>query len=136
MPEKYYQDKVYPFQDEVLRLVQDLDVDFYLTGGTALSRCYLKHRYSNDLDFFVNDHPGFKHQCKSIISSFKESGWKCEITTTAPDTFVRVMFEKEQVLLKIDFINDVPFHYGVLRALKSIIVLITGEIFCPTKYMP
>ena len=52
MQEKYYQDKIYPFQDEVLRAIQDLDVDFYLTGGTVLSRCYLKHRYSDDLDFF------------------------------------------------------------------------------------
>ncbi|MCD4795127.1 MAG: nucleotidyl transferase AbiEii/AbiGii toxin family protein [Bacteroidales bacterium] len=27
---------------------------FYLTGGTALVRFYLNHRYSEDLDFFVN----------------------------------------------------------------------------------
>ena len=26
--------------------------DFYLTGGTALAAFYLKHRYSEDLDFF------------------------------------------------------------------------------------
>lgn len=25
---------------------------FYLTGGTALSEFYLKHRFSEDLDFF------------------------------------------------------------------------------------
>ena len=25
---------------------------FYFTGGTALSECYLQHRYSEDLDFF------------------------------------------------------------------------------------
>jgi predicted nucleotidyltransferase component of viral defense system len=62
MPEKYYQNKVYPLQDEVLRGIQDLNVDFYLTGGTALSRCYLNHRYSDDLDLFVNDNPKFKDQ--------------------------------------------------------------------------
>jgi Nucleotidyl transferase AbiEii toxin, Type IV TA system len=27
---------------------------FYLTGGTALSAFYLKHRYSDDLDFFTH----------------------------------------------------------------------------------
>lgn len=27
---------------------------FYLTGGTALSAFYLKHRKSNDLDFFTD----------------------------------------------------------------------------------
>lgn len=26
--------------------------DFYLTGGTALAEFYLKHRFSEDLDFF------------------------------------------------------------------------------------
>jgi len=29
---------------------------FYLTGGTALSRGYFNHRYSDDLDLFVNNH--------------------------------------------------------------------------------
>jgi hypothetical protein len=111
MPEKYYQNKVYPLQDEVLRGIQDLNVDFYLTGGTALSRCYLNHRYSDDLDLFVNDSPKFKDQCKSIISWFKQSRLKCEITTTS-DTFVRGIIERDQIAMKIDFINDVPFHYG------------------------
>jgi len=27
---------------------------FYLTGGTAVSRAYLQHRFSDDLDLFVN----------------------------------------------------------------------------------
>lgn len=111
MQEKYYLNKIYPLQDEVLRAIQDLNVDFYLTGGTVLSRCYLKHRYSDDLDFFVNDHPEFKPQCKRVISLFKQSPWKCEVTT-ASDTFVRVMLERDRIPLKIDFVNDVSFHYG------------------------
>ncbi|MDR2095073.1 MAG: nucleotidyl transferase AbiEii/AbiGii toxin family protein [Treponema sp.] len=28
---------------------------FFLTGGTALSRAYYPHRYSDDLDFFYAD---------------------------------------------------------------------------------
>ena len=32
--------------------VKDSD-QFYLTGGTALAYFYLKHRQSNDLDFFT-----------------------------------------------------------------------------------
>lgn len=31
---------------------QDISSRFYFTGGTALSAVYLKHRYSEDLDFF------------------------------------------------------------------------------------
>jgi len=42
--------------------VEKLPVDFYLTGGTVLSRAYLNHRYSDDLDFFVNQNPNFEKQ--------------------------------------------------------------------------
>lgn len=30
---------------------------FYLSGGTALAACYLKHRFSDDLDFFTFEDP-------------------------------------------------------------------------------
>ncbi len=55
MDQRRYFDLLYPFQDEVLRVVSGLETDFYLTGGTAASRGYLNHRFSDDLDFFVND---------------------------------------------------------------------------------
>ncbi len=51
MPDKYYSHKLYPFQDEILGKIHSLHTDFYLTGGTALGRCYLEHRYSDDLAF-------------------------------------------------------------------------------------
>jgi len=43
-------------QKKILTLVSNLpDKEaFYLTGGTALSAFYLKHRKSNDLDFFTS----------------------------------------------------------------------------------
>ena len=47
----YYKDTLYPLQDKVLKLIDSLQTPFYLTGGTALSRCYFNHRYSYDLDF-------------------------------------------------------------------------------------
>ncbi|MBW7858763.1 MAG: nucleotidyl transferase AbiEii/AbiGii toxin family protein [Leptonema sp. (in: Bacteria)] len=34
-----------------MKCVSDLKLPFFLTGGTALSRFYLNHRYSDDLDF-------------------------------------------------------------------------------------
>lgn len=59
--EKYYQ-RLYKFQDQILKVIQQCDTEFYLTGGTALSRCYLDHRYSDDLDFFVNLSPTLEKQ--------------------------------------------------------------------------
>ena len=54
MQDDYYQNILYPLQDKVLETIGKLPVRFYLTAGTALSRAYLHHRYSDDLDFFVN----------------------------------------------------------------------------------
>jgi hypothetical protein len=112
MPERYYQNKAFSFQDEVLRLIQKAGSPFYLTGGTALSRCYLHHRYSDDLDLFVNADLNFKANCDKILSVLKErSGWKTEVGTVA-ETFVRLMLEKEGAFLKVDLVNDIRFHWG------------------------
>lgn len=113
MPEKYYLNKLYPFQDEILREIQSLDVDFYLSGGTALSRCFLEHRYSDDLDLFLNDHPNFKHQCEIVVTHFKKTSFQCTVSITS-NSFLRIFLNKNQLVLKIDFINDVPFHFGNL----------------------
>ena len=79
MPGNFYQNKLYPFQDNILQLIQNLNVSFYLTGGTVLSRFYFNHRYSDDLDFFVNANPEFKKECTLIVNRLKESTeWSLE----------------------------------------------------------
>jgi hypothetical protein len=57
LPAQYYNKVLYPLQNEVFPVFEGSP--FYLTGGTALSRGYYNHRYSDDLDYFVNDHPDF-----------------------------------------------------------------------------
>ncbi len=48
---------------------------FYLSGGTALTACYLQHRFSDDLDFFCFDEPdraflhSFAEKLKEIIGA-------------------------------------------------------------------
>ena len=42
MQDGYYQNSIYPFQDKILEIVDRANVDFYLTGGTALSRLEAK----------------------------------------------------------------------------------------------
>ena len=52
--------QLYKRQDKVLKKVFDNEKSIFpgaqaiLAGGTALARCYLKHRASYDLDIFVN----------------------------------------------------------------------------------
>jgi hypothetical protein len=113
MPEMYYPDTLYPFQDKILKVVESQKLDFYLTGGTALGRFYLNHRYSDDLDFFVNGHKAFKKQCSTAINALKNR-WKCDLATTS-DMFVRIFIQQEAMALKIDFVNDVPYHYGDIK---------------------
>lgn len=113
MRETFYLDKLYPFQDEVLKLVEGLNLNFYLTGGTALGRCYLKHRYSDDLDFFVNDDDHFKEECSIAINSLRNR-WECDIAATS-ETFARIFVKKERTILKIDFVNDIPSHFGEIQ---------------------
>ena len=112
MQKSYYQNILYPIQDKVLRIMEKLPVDFYLTGGTALSRAYLNHRYSDDLDFFVNQNSGFEHQVELIINSIKEEKIKIEIAATS-DSFSRVFVYQNEVILKIDFVNDIPYRTGI-----------------------
>ena len=48
----FYFEQLYPLQDLALALFQQQDTGFYLTGGTAVSRVYLHHRFSDDQ--FIN----------------------------------------------------------------------------------
>ena len=98
-----------------MEMVQEQKVDFYLTGGTALSRCYLNHRYSDDLDFFVNEAPDFKKQTERVVSAIRKAGMQIELGT-ASESFLRITVLKDEVPLKIDFVNDVIYHYGDFEA--------------------
>ncbi len=111
MPAAYYSAKLYPFMDKVLALISKADTAFYLTGGTALGRHYLHHRYSDDLDLFVNGAADFREQVKKAMEALRRGGITLE-PGTAADTFVRILAREEETPLKIDFINDVAFHYG------------------------
>ncbi len=88
------------------------ELPFYLTGGTALGRFYLNHRYSDDLDFFTNADPFFKDHIKllqtSIVKDFDTNLEKSVFS----DDFARFFITCEQLSLKIEFINDIPFRAG------------------------
>ncbi len=111
----YYQNILYPLQNKVLKVFAEVDTSFYLTGGTALSRAYLNHRYSEDLDFFVNDDSLFKKQVDLVINHLTASGYTAEIATTLK-TFTRVFIVEENCSLKVDFVNDISTRFGQINA--------------------
>jgi predicted nucleotidyltransferase component of viral defense system len=112
MSGNYYKDELYPFQDDVLAILGKVDTPFYLTGGTAFSRCYLYHRYSDDLDFFQNNSSSFDNDVNLSIELLKTHFL---IKPAIRDVgFYRIIASKPNanVQLKIEWINDVNFHSG------------------------
>ncbi len=103
-----YERTIYPLQDKVLAALNGAGTRFYLTGGTVLSRCYFHHRYSDDLDFFVNDDDRFNQYMIAVYSALKKAGIALELTIDE-SRYKRIVADQ---VLKIEFVNDVPFHLG------------------------
>jgi predicted nucleotidyltransferase component of viral defense system len=110
-----------------MNTISKCGVRFFLTGGTALSRAYYQHRYSDDLDFFVNNDDEYLIQVKEVFFKLKEDGffWDPVIDFISNKTFTsfKVRWNKSDTLLKLDFVNDVASHFGEI---------IETAIFCRT----
>ena len=101
-----YEKELYPLQNKILKEVDALRTPFYLTGGTALSRCYYDHRYSDDLDLFANDIPDFVDLAERCLSTLNP--YTSEVLSRGSFYYSIVLEDK----LKVDFVNDVSYHYG------------------------
>jgi len=116
LPSEYYEESLYPLQNGVLNIISRSDTDFFLTGGTALSRAYYNHRYSDDLDFFLNKSRTYDEQLEKILALLKEGGfvWDIQENFTRASNFatLRVGCKDSDVLLKLDFVNDLVPHFG------------------------
>jgi len=113
---KFYEEELYPLQDGILKIVRDLKLPFYLTGGTALSRYYFKHRFSDDLALFVNSDPLFSDYSKQLteylINDAAGSFRFIPERFSKSENYVQIYVERGSVILKIDLVNDVKFHFG------------------------
>jgi predicted nucleotidyltransferase component of viral defense system len=116
LPSQYYEENLYPLQDGVMNTISKCGVRFFLTGGTALSRAYYNHRYSDDLDFFVNADDDYPAQVKEIFYKLKEDGFSwndtVEFISNKNFTSFKIRWDKSEALLKLDFVNDVASHFG------------------------
>ena len=117
MQQPYYENILYPLQDRVLRKIEEVNQAFYLSGGTALSRHFLHHRYSDDLDFFVNQNLDFQNEVKKIIHHLKENQFEIEIGVQ-DHHFVRSFVVEKDIALKLEWINDVAFSFGEKKTEK------------------
>jgi len=110
----FYTTVLYPIQDKVLAGIALAETGFYLSGGTAASRGYLSHRFSDDLDLFVNDSREFRLWAGRVIQSVADKrGWTTRVLLQE-ERFVRLVVSIADVDLKVEMINDVPAHCGTL----------------------
>lgn len=136
---------------------------FYLTGGTALAEFYLKHRRSDDLDFFTSEEEliiPFSHRLEEMLKtermtvqrqrglrSFVELLVKLRQESTvihlAQDTSFRFEQPKEfprYPKLKVDSLVDIAsnkllalFGRATLRDFIDVYVLIKKGLFTPEE---
>lgn len=119
---RYYK-KLFLLQDRVLEIINNLDISFYLTGGTALSRFHLNHRYSDDLDFVSHQDPYFGDYIEKITESLKENHFEVKpygVSSTFAALHLFDLKTEEKMKLKVDFINEktVP-HFGDFHSAKG-----------------
>jgi len=102
---------LYPLQDKVLQVLNHARIPHYLTGGTALTRAYFNHRYSDDLDFFLNYDSHYTQKTKDAVSALQQSFVQVELNNIQP-FFQRIIVHEDEISLKVEFINDVGYRYG------------------------
>lgn len=89
---------------------------FYLSGGTALSAFYLKHRRSDDLDFFTLDRQALMDAGRLLEDSADRSGLTITEVKTA-DTIIQFFLKGDQhpahPLKKVDVVLDTEPHLAV-----------------------
>lgn len=112
MDRTFYFTRLYPLQDKVLAAIGNAGTGFYLSGGTAASRGYLNHRFSDDLDLFASDDDRFGLWTRQTIQVLERiDGCQLQVLDIQ-ERFARMTLKFSELSLKIEMINDVPARVG------------------------
>ena len=110
-----------PLQEQFLKtfFISSLSSDFFLTGGTALSAFYLKHRKSEDLDLFTIDQKlQFDFVNAEVLKIARSLNFKI-INQVSTGTYLQFIFHYRKENLKIDLVKDVPVQFGTIRKIQG-----------------
>lgn len=102
--------------------------DFFLAGGTALSAFYLKHRYSEDLDFFT-EVPRNMGIVPGVINGIADKlAVKVDFTRTF-ENFVECFFAGDRgETVKMDFAYDSPYRLQTKQLIKEFNVFVDNPM--------
>jgi hypothetical protein len=101
---RFYKEILYPLQDKIFTIVSIYDDKIYLTGGTALSRFFFQHRFSDDLDFFTTT-DDLKLIANDLIARLHDRGYRIN-KTNLDIYFARTFIEKDDVQIKLEFVKE------------------------------
>lgn len=118
---------LYLLQDKVLEALSGHFGAFHLTGGTALGRFYLHHRYSEDLDLFTNKNPEYIASANQIREILRNQFHASDEKVILYQDFVRVWLPGTEEL-KVEIVNDVAERWGTPLLASDIPVDTVGNI--------
>jgi len=105
---------LHALQDDALSAVGALGTGFYLTGGAAAARGYLRHRLADALELAVSDDSRFGLWCVQIVTALTgASSWKVEVLRRQP-RFVRLTLARGEWKLPVELSNQAFPHLGEL----------------------
>lgn len=93
-------------QEELLRAFAETEESdlFYLTGGTALAACYLRHRHSRDLDLFTKEEE---------IIGYMGDRLQNKLNTKAIETKTIRKFKSFYEILAVKGEQECPIHLAL-----------------------
>jgi len=104
--------ELYAIQDKALSSLSDHFGPFCLTGGAALSRYYLNHRFTLDIDLSVNLLPCFLRKAAPVVDRLKT---QFHVTDDNADVYPRYfhLWIQGRDKLKISLSNDISEQLGL-----------------------
>jgi len=107
------------FQMKILKGLGKSEVGklFFFIGGSALSAFYLKHRFSEDLDFFTTDSKAIQVAKAQLPDILDKVGAKAEFRREY-STFVEcwaINKEEMKEIVKMDFAVDSPYRLAPIQ---------------------
>jgi hypothetical protein len=112
----HYEGVLYPLQDRILTIAAAYGDDLVLTGGTALARAYLHHRYSDDIDLFTL-RPQAGTFGRDFANALRAAGFTVE-PMVEWSSFVRMMVgdANGEAAIQVDVAPDAPRVEDAVRS--------------------
>lgn len=112
-----------PLQHEIINTLKNIEEakEFYFTGGSALGFYYLKHRLSDDLDFFTHTEELIQQISRKLKIELEKKRISVNITRSFK-SFVEMIVEDKMESTKIQFAFDSPYRLEKTQNFNGVIV--------------